>query len=69
MATIYTDSFVNTDCDIEIGEPVIGSKGRELIITADEQEVRVELTDGQLEVLADLLVMNGFVSCVLVEQS
>ena len=61
MATIYTDTFVSTDCDIEIGEPSMGYEGRELILSAgDEQEIRVRLTDEQFRRLADALRLNGY---------
>ena len=61
MATIFTEIFAYSDIDIEIGDQLIGYKGRELIFSKNESdEIRVTLSDEQLQELADVLQIKGF---------
>ena len=63
MTTIFTDDFSYEEIDIEIGQPSIGHKGRELILTTNSaREFRVNLSDEQLESLAEALSFSGFVA-------
>lgn len=62
MTTIFTDSFCFEELDIQIGDFEIGHKGRDLILTTDnEREFRVRLSDEQFRDLAEALLLNGFI--------
>lgn len=61
MTTIFTDDFCFTDLDISIGDPSMGYKGRDLIFTSEDREIRVRLLDEQLQALADVLFMEATV--------
>lgn len=61
MTTIFTDDFAYADLDITLASHRLGYKGRELVLTTDDnREFRVVLSDKQLTLLADALEMNGY---------
>lgn len=61
MTTIFTDDFAYTGLDVSLDEPELGRKGRQLILTTDDnREFRVYLNDEQLQDLADTLKLEGY---------
>ena len=61
MTTIFTDDYAYSELCIGIDEQSLGTKGRDLILsTDDEREFRIRLSDEQFYELADVLLLNGF---------
>ena len=60
MSTIFTDSFDGSEIEIEVRPPAMGNRAGEIVIENKNTEVRINLLEGQLKYLANMLAVNGF---------